>query len=77
MKAKSAFAWYLGRNDLGTALVDPESGSCSDGLHADRLNANRGAESVLSYLLALAEIRKLSRSNANGITQGHVRPGHA
>lgn len=75
--AKSAFAWYLGRNDLGTPLVDPESGSCSDGMHPDRLNANRGAESVLSYLLALAEIRKLARSSANGTTYGLVRPGHA
>jgi hypothetical protein len=77
LQAKSAFAWYLGRNDLSASLVDPESGSCSDGLHADRLNANRGAESVLSYLLALAEIRKLVRSNANGMTQGQLRPGHA
>jgi hypothetical protein len=60
--AKTAFAWYLGRNDLEQALADPESGSCCDGLHEDRMNANRGAESVLSYLLALAEIRKLARS---------------
>jgi glycosyltransferase involved in cell wall biosynthesis len=75
--AKSAFAWYLGRNDLAVALVDPESGSCSDGLHPDRLNANRGAESVVSYLLALAEIRKLARSSGNGAAQSHVRPGRA
>jgi glycosyltransferase involved in cell wall biosynthesis len=64
--ARSAFAWYLGRNDLAVALVDPESGSCCDGLHEDRPNANRGGESVVSYLLALAEIRKLSRSGGNG-----------
>ncbi len=62
-------AWYLGRNDVGVALIDPESGSCSDGLHADRINANRGAESVVSYLLALAEIRKLSRSNGSSLVQ--------
>jgi len=65
--ARTAFAWYLGRNDLGVTLIDAESGSCSDGLHPDRLNANRGAESVVSYLLALAEVRKLARSSDSSI----------
>ena len=71
--ARTAFAWYLGRNDLGVTLIDAELGSCSDGLHADRMNANRGAESVLSYLLALAEIRKLARSGGNTVAQVHAR----
>ncbi len=57
--AMRAFAWFLGENDLQTALIDPDTGSCSDGLHPDRPNANKGAESVLSYLLALVEIRQL------------------
>ena len=35
-------------------------GSCRDGLHPDRANENRGGESVLSYLLGLAEIRQLA-----------------
>ncbi len=56
-----AFGWFLGRNDLSIPLVDVESGSCSDGLHPDRANENRGAESVLSWLLALIEIRELYR----------------
>jgi hypothetical protein len=42
-------------------LVDPESGSCRDGLHPDRANENRGGESVVSYLLSLAEMRQLAR----------------
>ena len=41
--------------------VDVETGSCSDGLHPDRANENRGAESVISWLLALIEIRALYR----------------
>jgi hypothetical protein len=53
-----AFAWFLGENDLQAALIDPNTGSCSDGLHADRLNENKGAESVLSYLLGLLEMRQ-------------------
>jgi hypothetical protein len=56
--AMRAFAWFLGENDLQTALIDPDTGSCSDGLHPDRPNQNKGAESVLSYLLALVEIRQ-------------------
>jgi glycosyltransferase involved in cell wall biosynthesis len=59
--AARAFAWFFGSNDLSVALVDPETGSCRDGLHPDRANENRGAESVLSYLLSLAEIRQLAR----------------
>jgi hypothetical protein len=61
MEALRAFEWFLGENDLQTALIDPETGSCSDGLHPDRSNENKGAESVLSYLLSLVEIRQLKR----------------
>ncbi len=59
--ALRAFSWFLGRNDLSISLVDVEAGSCSDGLHPDRANENRGAESALSWLLALTEIRELYR----------------
>ena len=62
--ATRAFAWFLGSNDLSVALVDPDTGSCRDGLHPDRANENRGGESVVSYLLGLAEIRQLARVNA-------------
>ena len=59
--AARAFAWFLGSNDLSLPLVDLETGSCRDGLHPDRPNENRGGESVVSYLLGLAEIRQLAR----------------
>lgn len=59
--ALRAFSWFLGRNDLSIPLIDIETGSCSDGLHPDRANENRGAESVISWLLALVEIRALYR----------------
>jgi glycosyltransferase involved in cell wall biosynthesis len=61
--ARRVFAWFFGSNDLSVALVDPETGSCRDGLHPDRANENCGGESVLSYLLSVAEIRQLARSN--------------
>lgn len=59
--ANRAFAWFLGRNDLSLPLVDLETGGCRDGLHPDRPNENQGAESVVSYLLSLAEMRQLAR----------------
>jgi glycosyltransferase involved in cell wall biosynthesis len=62
--AMRAFAWFLGENDLQTALIDPNTGSCSDGLHPDRANENKGAESALSYLLALVEIRQFMATAA-------------
>ncbi len=54
--ARRAFDWFLGQNQKQTALYDPVTGGCHDGLHVDRLNENQGAESTLSYLLALAEL---------------------
>jgi glycosyltransferase involved in cell wall biosynthesis len=62
--AARAFAWFLGSNDLTLPLVDTETGSCRDGLHRDRPNENRGGESVVSYLLSLAEIRQLALTSS-------------
>jgi glycosyltransferase involved in cell wall biosynthesis len=59
--ANSAFAWFLGSNDLSQTLVDIDTGSCRDGLHRLRVNENRGGESVISYLLALVEFRRFAR----------------
>jgi hypothetical protein len=60
-EAYRAFAWYFGSNDLSQSLVDTETGSCRDGLHPDRRNENCGGESVVSYLLALADIRRFEQ----------------
>jgi glycosyltransferase involved in cell wall biosynthesis len=60
-EASRAFAWFLGSNDLSIPLADADTGSCRDGLHPDRANENRGAESVLAYLIGLAEIRLAGR----------------
>lgn len=54
-----AFSWFLGENHLEAALYDPATGGCRDGLHADRPNENQGAESTLSFLLALVEMGAL------------------
>jgi hypothetical protein len=55
--ARRAFTWFLGQNQLQQPLYNPLSGGCRDALHADRLNENEGAESTLSFLLALMDMR--------------------
>jgi glycosyltransferase involved in cell wall biosynthesis len=62
-EAWSAFNWFLGDNDLQIALYDPTTGGCRDGLHPDRANENQGAESTLSFLMALLEMRKLEEAD--------------
>jgi glycosyltransferase involved in cell wall biosynthesis len=62
-EAWSAFNWFLGDNDLQIALYDPATGGCRDGLHPDRANENQGAESTLSFLMALLEMRKLEEAD--------------
>jgi hypothetical protein len=71
--ALRAFAWFLGANDLSIPLADVETGSCRDGLHPDRVNENRGGESVVSYLLALTEIRQLHRTTGSRIKSPRLR----
>ena len=56
VEARRAFEWFLGRNDLALSLYDARTGGCCDGLHADRVNENQGAESTLAYHLARASI---------------------
>jgi glycosyltransferase involved in cell wall biosynthesis len=62
-EAWTAFNWFLGDNDLQIALYDPSTGGCRDGLHPDRANENQGAESTLSFLMALLEMRKLEEAD--------------
>ena len=58
-KALNTFQWFLGSNDLGISLYDPVAGGCYDGLHINRVNRNQGAESTLSFLLALTEMTQM------------------
>jgi glycosyltransferase involved in cell wall biosynthesis len=56
-EAWCAFRWFLGKNDLQIPLYDATTGGCRDGLHPDRVNENQGAESTLSFLMALLEMQ--------------------
>jgi glycosyltransferase involved in cell wall biosynthesis len=57
-EADRAFAWFLGNNDLQRPLYDATNGGCFDGLQPTGLNRNQGAESTLSFLMALADMRR-------------------
>jgi hypothetical protein len=65
-QAQRAFDWFLGWNDLGLELYARQTGGCRDGLHPDRSNENQGAESMLAFLLSLAEMR-LIQNTATGV----------
>ena len=64
-EASRAFLWFLGQNQRQAIVYDAITGGCRDGLHADRPNENEGAESTLSFLLALSEMRAASRAGGN------------
>ena len=66
--ATQAFEWFFGRNALGVSMYDKVTGGCRDGLHIDRLNENQGAESTLSFIQALLEMKQFAREY-----QGHLR----
>ncbi len=57
--AVMCFNWFLGHNDLNLPLYDPKTGGCRDGLMADGINQNQGAESSLAWLLSLMTLQKL------------------
>jgi hypothetical protein len=54
----ASFGWFLGQNRLGQPLADVERGGCRDGLGRAHVNQNQGAESTLSYLLALLALHE-------------------
>lgn len=60
-RARRTFGWFLGHNRLQRPLYDASTGGCRDGLHEDRANENQGAESTVSFLIALSEMRSSDR----------------
>jgi len=58
-EAVICFNWFLGHNDLNMSIYDPKTGGCRDGLEADGINQNEGAESSLAWLLSAILLNKL------------------
>lgn len=68
---RRCFEWFLGRNDLDAALADFKTRGCCDGLQADGVNRNQGAESTLCWLLSLLIMHEMHPG------QPHVDPDEA
>jgi hypothetical protein len=69
-EAQRVFRWFLGKNDLQVSLYDELTGGCRDGLHPDRVNENQGAESTLSFLMALLEMQAAKVASVDELHQG-------
>jgi glycosyltransferase involved in cell wall biosynthesis len=59
-RMRESFAWFLGGNRLGLSLYDFSTAGSRDGLGATTPNENQGAESTLSFLLALLAMREVA-----------------
>jgi hypothetical protein len=55
----SAVAWFLGDNDAGAPMWDPDTGGGYDGLRADGPNLNQGAESTIALISTLQHGHRL------------------
>ena len=64
VEAQRVFRWFFGKNDLRVPLYDAITGGCRDGLHPERVNENQGAESTLSFLMALLDMQEVKVTNA-------------
>lgn len=56
---RRAWRWFLGANDVGIPMYDPQTGAGYDGLEPTGRNGNRGAESTLAALGTLQRARAL------------------
>jgi hypothetical protein len=57
---RKAFDWFLGENDLHMPVYDFQTKGCCDGLGEGGVNINQGAESIISFLLALLQMEEIS-----------------
>lgn len=54
LAAENIFAWFIGQNNAGISMYDPESGRCYDGIDGENsINMNSGAESTIECLSAI------------------------
>ena len=65
-RALSAFRWFLGENDVGQSVFDPTTGGCRDGVSTNGVNENQGAESTLSWIVALIQMLELESAGQLG-----------
>jgi hypothetical protein len=59
-------AWFLGDNDVRTALFDPASGGGCDGLERFGRNENQGAESTLAAISTFQQAHRIAILDRRG-----------
>ena len=62
---KVAFSWFTGHNEMMVDMYNPETGGCYDGLMAEGVNRNQGAESLLAYLISRVEMEHYCKRDAD------------
>jgi hypothetical protein len=72
-----AAAWFVGLNDVGVVLYDEVTGAGADGLKADGINANRGAESTMAALTTLQRAQRVIRALSSSSQQFGPKQRHA
>jgi len=70
-RMRESFEWFLGANRLGLSLYDFSTAGCRDGLGASGMNENQGAESTVSFLLALLALLDREGAESGG---NHAEP---
>jgi len=73
VRMRQSFAWFLGKNRLALPLYDSATGGCRDGLGDTSVNENQGAESTISFLLALLEMLELAHDGLEHADEGEPR----
>ena len=67
-----AARWFLGANDTGVELLDPETGGGCDGLQRAGRNENQGAESTIALIGAFQQARRLQAAARNAASSSSV-----
>lgn len=63
--ANRAFEYFFGRNRLNTLMYDHSDGAVCDGLDPTGMNENKGAESVVCFIMALELLVRYSGDPAS------------
>ena len=68
-QVNDCFESFLGGNDMQTLVYDYKSGGCCDGLTANGVNRNQGAESTLAWLLSLLHVYTAGSTIFKGVRE--------
>ena len=71
----TAVRWFVGANDNNVELFDDNTGGCCDGLTANGVNENQGAESTIACIAAFQQARRIDSMRSGRHKQGREQVG--